>query len=424
MLKNFDLQLLILIIGRVLQIVIALIAIKLATNILSPSEMGNYYLIISIAGFFGFFLVGPIGQLINRKIHQWHQEKKLLNVLYLYNYYIFFLALLSIAVLKILHYLHVGEDIHLDVFIGALFIYIFAHTWNQTIIPMFNMLEYRVFYVLFTLVSQIMFLFFAYLFIFFFDKEGIYWFMGQGVGFGLVAIVAFRFFYIKIEDNFSLIESHNMLTKKNFKKLIKFSAPLFLSSLLFWMQTQSYPLIIEKFVNTEFLGYIGVGFSVAFAISTAFESIIMQYIYPQMYKSMQDNNEFSTIMSKIINLILPIYLFITIFVSFFAIYINTILVDSKYFDSYIYVVFGVWIAFFRISSNIIANIAHAKLNTKALILPSFLGAFMMITGIIIASNMENYKLLIPSAMGCRRPCHPTVIGPILTCICPMIFLSK
>ena len=29
-----------------------------------------------------------------------------------------------------------------------------------------------------------------------------------------------------------------------------------------------------------------------------------------------------------------------------------------------------------------------------------------------------------SAIGCRRPCHPTLMGPILACMWPITFLSK
>ena len=103
--------------------------------------------------------------------------------------------------------------------------------------------------------------------------------------------------------------------------------------------------------------------AIAMAISSSFETIITQYIYPSLYKSMKDENEFSVRLSKVVNIIIPIYLFLAIFSSFFAIFIITILTDIKFYDSYLYIIFGGWIAFFRMSSNILSMAAHAKLNT-------------------------------------------------------------
>ena len=75
-----------------------------------------------------------------------------------------------------------------------------------------------------------------------------------------------------------------MMRVENFKIIVKFSLPLSVGVLFLWMQTQSYGIIIEKFIGAEFLGYFGVGIAVALAVSGAFEAIIVQYLYPIMYK--------------------------------------------------------------------------------------------------------------------------------------------
>ena len=91
-------ELSVLIVGRVLQIIIALMAIKIATKFLQADELGNFYLLVSITGFFSLFMVNPIGQYINRRTHDWHKQKKLLNVFYLYNFFLFFLTLFCLLV--------------------------------------------------------------------------------------------------------------------------------------------------------------------------------------------------------------------------------------------------------------------------------------------------------------------------------------
>ena len=398
LLNRVNTKLLILIVGRVLQILIALVAIKLATKYLNASEMGNYYLIVSIASFFGLFLVGPVGQYINRQTHKWYKEKNLLNVLYLYNFYIVALSIFSMSIIYLLNYLHIGNSIDSYTLSIVFILYIIAHTWNQTIIPLMNMLEYRIAFVVFTVLSQLLFLLLSYIFITFFSPTGVYWFLGQAVGFLIVALIAMSYFIKKIQNNFSIKNAHQMIIYSNIVKVFKFSLPLAIGAFFFWGQSQSYPLLIEKYLGTQFLGNFGVGMSVAFAISSAFESIIMQYIYPKMYESMHSNGEFSRTISKIINLILPIYFLLAIFVSIFAIFINAILVDEKYFSSYVFVAFGIWIAFFRMASNLLANIAHSQMKTKTLIFPNFIGAVLTFVGIFIAVKSNNYQLYIPIAL--------------------------
>jgi len=393
---NRDLS--ILIVGRALQIIIALIAIKIATKFLQASELGNFYLLVSIAGFFSLFMVNPIGQYINRKTHDWHKKKKLLNVFYLYNYYLIFLAIFSVLIIYSLRYFNIGGNINSLLLLIIVPVYIFFHSWNQTIIPMINILGGRVAFVLFTLASQLLFLIISYLLITEVAEKGSLWFLGQAIAFGLVAISALVYFKMKFHVVFNIKTAHKYVNNKNVKSMLNFTTPLSVSVLFFWFQSQSYNIIIEKNIGSEFLGYFGVGMAIALAISSSFEAIVMQYIYPKMYESMSDSHKFSRIISKISNLILPIYFYLAIFVTIFAVHINTVLVDEKYYSSYVFVIFGIWISFFRMSSNIISNVAHSKMKTKKLILPNIIGAAIGVFGVGLATNFDNYDFYIPFAL--------------------------
>jgi O-antigen/teichoic acid export membrane protein len=287
------------------------------------------------------------------------------------------------------------ELVYLSSFVAS---FIYMNVWNQTIVPMINILGNRIVFVIFTVITQILILIFAYIFINIFDDKGIFWFLGNIIGFGIIAIASFIYFVKKIQNNFCLSLSYKMITYDNIKEILQFSFPLSIGVLFLWMQSQSYGIIIDKYIGSEFLGFFGVGMAIALAISASFESIIMQYLYPKMYSKMDQQDEFSTIISSIINLIIPIYLFLAIFVSIFSIYIITILVDMKYNDSYIYIIFGIWISFFKMSSSIVSNIAHAKLKTKELIFPYVVGGISTVIGLIFAVNMDEYKYYIPLAL--------------------------
>lgn len=181
----------------------------------------------------------------------------------------------------------------------------------------------------------------------------------------------------------------------NLKHILNFAFPLSVGVLFLWMQNQSYRLIVEKYIGAEFLGYFGVGLAIAMAISTSFETIVMQFLYPKLYKHMNNQSQFKIIFSDLINLVIPIYLFLAIFVSFMAVYLTNILVDAKYTSSFIFVVFGIWVEFFRMSSNLVSVAAHSLMQTKVLIAPYATGGVFVVAGAYFVSQSSNYQLLLP-----------------------------
>lgn len=388
-------ELLILIIGRVLQIIILLVALRVSTKLLTPEEMGNLYLILSICSFFGFFFINPIGQYINRKTHDWHERNILLNKLYNYNYYIIVASILSTFVIYAVYNYGIANTIELKLLLFFIPLYIFFNTWNQTLIPMINMLEKRIVFTIFTIFTLLLCLLTSSLIIIYYEKMGIYWFIGQIIGFGIMSLVALIYFYKYVDKYINLSLAHSWIRINNIRKILAFSFPLAISVFFVWMQSQSYRIVIEKYIGAEFLGYFGVGMAISMAISSSFEAIVMQFLYPKMYKSMKNDEEFNNIFTRIINYIIPIYFILSVFVSFLAVYLTTILVDSKYHIVYIFVIFGIWIEFFRMSSNLLSTISHSKMQTSNLIAPNFVGGLIVLIGVYIVTTYENYSFLIP-----------------------------
>lgn len=388
-------ELFILVLGRILQIVILLIALRISSKLLAPNEMGNLYLVLSICSFFAFFLINPIGQYINRKTHEWYKDSNLLGKLYIYNYYIISASIFSIILIYSMYIYGIGNTIELKLLIIFIPLYIFFNTWNQTIIPMINMLEKRIAFTILTILTLLLSLAFSYYFISYYGTLGIYWFLGQIFGFAIMAIIAFIYFVKYIDNSFNFKIAHSWININNIKKILIFVLPLAVSVFFVWMQSQSYRIIIEKYIGAEFLGYFGVGMAISIAISSSFETIVMQFLYPKMYKSMNDNDSFKVVFTNTINSIIPIYFLLAVSVSFLSIYITTILVDTKYHSVYIFVIFGIWIEFFRMSSNLISTVSHSKMKTSKLIFPNLVGGGMVLFGVYIVSKYQNYELLIP-----------------------------
>lgn len=395
MIRSVNKELFVLIIGRIAQVIIMLIALKVSTTLLTPLEMGNFYLILSFCSFFGFFFINPIGQYVNRKTYEWHSQKQLLNKMFNYNYYIMIATVLSFFVVVISYKLGIGTNIEYKWLILFVPLYVFFNTWNQTIIPMINMLEQRILFIILTIATLILSLAFSYIMISYYEQSGIFWLIGQIIGLGLMAVIGFVFFIKKIDSNLDIVTAHNFIKIDNFKLIMSFAIPLAVSVFFVWMQSQSYRLLIEKYIGAEFLGYFGVGMAIAVGISSSFETVVMQFLYPKMYKNMKNEQDFEIVFSNIINTIVPIYFLLAICVSFLAIYLTTILVSKEYSSSFLFVIFGIWIEFFRMSSNLLSTAAHSKMQTRSLILPYMIGGIIVFIGTYLASQSSNYHISIP-----------------------------
>ena len=75
--KNKDIT--ILIIGKILQVIIALASIRILTEVLSEQEVGNYYLLLTVLAFFNFSFLNPLGQYYGRYLIKWKDGKNLFN---------------------------------------------------------------------------------------------------------------------------------------------------------------------------------------------------------------------------------------------------------------------------------------------------------------------------------------------------------
>jgi O-antigen/teichoic acid export membrane protein len=55
-------DLIILSLGKALQVIIALVSIRILTELLSEQEVGNYYLLLTVLTLFNFAFLNPLGQ--------------------------------------------------------------------------------------------------------------------------------------------------------------------------------------------------------------------------------------------------------------------------------------------------------------------------------------------------------------------------
>jgi hypothetical protein len=226
------------------------------------------------------------------------------------------------------------------------------------------------------------------------------WISGQILGFMAAAVAALVYFRRKVSYGINANRVLELIKKPRLHGVARFSSPLVVTTFFMWMQNQSYRLIVEKNVGLDFLGKMAVGLGIAGAIAIAAESLIQQIFYPSFYAeiSTHDGQIRKAAWDKMAGAIIPMYLLMTLFVSFLAWHLVTVLVDVKFHAVWIFTIFGAWVEFSRVTTNIFSTVAHSEMRTAPLAKPYAFGGILTAGGVCLASLSSGYALWIPAAL--------------------------
>ncbi len=411
---------LIIFVAKLVQVAISVVTIKVSTMLLSPEEMGNIYIFLTVQTFFVLTFISPVGQYINRKTHTWSQNESIIDNLTIFLIFILLVTLFSTFIGCFLYYFFdVGSNFEADIFLLLLAGSILFVTLNQTYMPFLNMLHYRLEFTILSIFTSFFMLIFGSLFVELFKPSAEFWLYGVILSNLIFAI----FGYILIRKRIgNVFHGFNRVIKKlnnyDYKSLLYIVIPISIATLFMWSQNSAYRIIIEQKISLEFLGYLGVGLSVASQLATVFESILIQYFSPVYFQRISQQNEIRDRIDTfnwLLNIKIPMYFLLALYVTVFAPYIVDILVDERYKDVYIYTMFGIWIEFFRMVTNVFYSASLSELKTQKVILPYILGGGVTLTLVYIFSEHSHYEFYLPIGL---------VLGSLATMILMYIYMKK
>ena len=133
----------------------------------------------------------------NIRVHICDHAKMIINNLSIYVVYLLGISILSVLAGYLIYTLGIANSMDLKVFLILLFGFILFVTLNQTIIPLLNMLHYRLHFTALTVLTSFGILFFGYTFIIYFGNVAQNWLFGTllanlvftGIGFFAIAAV-------------------------------------------------------------------------------------------------------------------------------------------------------------------------------------------------------------------------------------------
>lgn len=364
--------------GRAVQVVIAVLTIRLLTEFLPEQEIGSQYVVNSILMWFSLVLINPIGMFTNRHIHEWKASGELYHYLKQVNLYFFAVAVISVPVIFVIrNYFNIGMYVPSNQLLFFVMCYVYFATWFTFLISYFNLFDLQKLFVSLNVSSQLFGLGFALVAIRLFQPTAVHWMAGLLLGQIITLLIGLYLFLKEFPRNqfAERPKGVGLFSKYTFL----FCFPVAIATLFMWFMNQGYRLMIERNMGVEALASLGIGLGLAMSLATVVESITTQYLYPKYYAGLANSDLDSRRQAwKILNqnatIVYIPFCLLTVSVSFLMVRVLV----ARHFDHVVpYVMFGAFIELLRQLSNIAYIVAHAEKKTKFTVLPYFAGAFVL-----------------------------------------------
>lgn len=384
-----------LVFGRIVTALIAVINLRVMTSLLDPSQYGLWSIFLSFQTFATLFLINPVDQHVYINTHKWSDEGKLKGYLGKYNIYI---AIVSLVVFISALFWFKNSSLDKDTNLIKLLImsivigfFVYLGTWNAALTFMLNMLGSRKHSVKWVMITALLGLLFSsaitYKYPYAFS-----WLIGQTLAFGFGALGAWGDYKKQsLSEEILLDDELKFSDFLSFKVALAFCFPLAAATGFMWVQTTGYRFFIGELWGMAELGMLAVGLGVSAQLTGIVENLATQLIYPYFVRRVTNSSELEVnlALSDLMNVLAPVY---ALWAGFNAICAKTVLMlltDDRYHFAVSFLIIGTFIEYLRSTTNLWTNTARALLRTKGLIIPYASGALVIVVG---SFYVFNYKV--------------------------------
>ena len=371
--------------GRLATALITLASLRIATHFLAPEQYGVLALIIAVQMLCGLFLVNPVGQHVNLNTHAWWDDGTLLPRLRSYRSFIVLVSLIGggVAAFALPH--NDISSVALAMF--AAFSVIMAGTWNTTLIPMLNMLNFRTQSAIWSVMTALTGLVFGIGLVWWHPTATV-WVIGQSIGL-LIGALGARAALIKQVNPGQVSDKKISLLDR--KTLFSYCVPVAIANGFMWLQLSGYRFEIELYWGLAQLGYLAIGVQIASQIGALAESLAMQFLFPMFYRRCSDHQnetDVSSALSDLLNTLVPLYFVLVGSIAAGAPYLISVLAAGTYRGAASYLIIGALIEGCRIVGNLFGVMSHIMRQPRYLALPYALGSLCTFVVITIAGEMS------------------------------------
>lgn len=388
--KSIPLELIVVGGGRVLNALIALGGLYAVTRLLPPDSYALVVLLNTFPAFAGLLLLNPVGQWLNRHLHEWHDNGTLTYRLDQMLVYILVVGAIVSGVGSLwFHFLKLGDvpsSLGVGVAIAGVTIFLTATiAWANVL----NSLGRRIGGVLWQLISSGLGLLLAVWITSLYPGNAIAWIMGQGLG------AALAFFGVREAvkratslDSIFQREKKSWLLDAGF---LSYAFPLAGVTGLMWLEGNGYRLILDRVWEAKELGLFFLAISIPAQLTAVLESIVRQFAYPYFFRALAGDtgcDHQAEVTSIMVNTLTPLYSLWGAFLLVAAPQVLFLFGGDSFHGAVDWIHYGVLLEVARLTGSSWLLGSQAVKNYKPMVLPFALGGVGALFASFLALHAE------------------------------------
>jgi O-antigen/teichoic acid export membrane protein len=382
---------LLLFVGRIVQVVLNVLLIKLATTLLDPAEYGTWVLVQTAAGLLILFGISPFGLYLNRHVSEWNGKGLLPQIFKKYSLYMLTYSLLMMSMswgmIKLGWLNFPGVQTLTAILLISLLMV--TQTFHQTWVPSLNFLGNRKAYVLGSCLAVLLTIITAYGLHHFGLTGIIYWGFSIAIGFTMSTLLFVPKTWI-LGHGLGSLKEHIKL-----KDMVQFVGPLFLITAFTWAQSQGYRLLLEQRMGVSELGKFAAGYGIILGLYGALESVLASFYQADFFQKIGHlgENQFDKALSEVWKASLYPYILAGVFLYVLGPEIARLFLGEDFSADMGWLGLVAIAEGGRLIFNLLCVGPHGKKQTGKLVLPQ-LSAVLLTFGLLITSDEATYDKIV------------------------------
>jgi len=380
--------------GHAAQAFILLATTRIMTALLSPQEMGRFAIIYTIIALILALSISSVGTYIQRRIIEWKRAGTVRFYIRRYIEFLFGMAVFAAGLIVFLkHQAGIAVDIS-DAWIVVIVVgLVFISNVNLGYIVNLNIFKKRLWFTVCSNFTLLVGLLIAVVLVSVFAPRAEYWILGQIIGQFILGVIGAALFY-RIVPPLKSGNTAGLLHPAFLSDVLRFVWPLSVSSMIIWIQSQSYRFVMEYMHGMSVVGFFTVGFNLGSRLVEKVYNLLLNFYDPIFFTNIADSDRSQRVRvwNSFAGFFIPAMALFSIYVCFSGHFLARIFFAPGFRPISAGVIF--WGGAVMFILNIVAaykKVGIADLKMTGLIAPYTLGACVTLAGVFIFSEWDPYQ---------------------------------
>lgn len=374
------------VVGKVFFGIGQIVLIKVLTSTLKASEIGKYYLLMSVVSLMSLVFVNPIYMYLTRHFVEWHRAGAGWTMARRFILYVGAVALVAGLLAAFLG--RSGVLPMEGVLLALVPVLVFCTTLSTVPNELYNLIGRMGFFnvmVNVELWGRVGFIAAVFLFL---PHAALTVAGGLALWGAVMSAAAGLILYLLTRRHPSAEPAETPVVDP--RAVFGYAWPFALSIGLYWCQSDGYRIALQFAGSVDSVGLFVVAFSLGATFMVAIDSLVHQIYLPGFYQEIAGASEegyrraWEGYARNVVGIFVPCACFIACGGPFLARWI----LHSEYWGLGIYAAFGAFAQLFRIFSSIVCNGIYAYKKTSSLLLPNLIGAVAALLLVFLAGRFD------------------------------------